>query len=190
MARLGLQRQAEAEIALEFGSDVGAISDGSPVVRDEHGSFVQGFHRADLAGVKSLDQRRDDAFGFSGERIGLGHHGLLFMLEWRAHGLSTASTSFPRVWPATPRSNASRASASGTVCAITGRTAPASINVASRLSCSRSGRTTKNTPRLSCWPCAAASDSGIGSGSVTRIPPGFNTCQDRSRVSPPMVSRT
>src|SRR5215831_12751513 len=79
MARLGLQRQAEAEIALEFGSDLGAISDDSPVVRDEHGSFVQGLHRADLAGVKSLNQRRDDAFGFSGERIGLGHRGLLFM---------------------------------------------------------------------------------------------------------------
>src|SRR5215510_7966302 len=80
MARLGLQRQAEAEIALEFGSDLGAISDGSPVVRDEHGSFVQGLHCADLAGVKSLNQRRDDAFGFSGERIGLGHQGLLFLL--------------------------------------------------------------------------------------------------------------
>src|SRR5215510_869111 len=80
MARLGLQRQAEAEIALEFGSDLGAISDGSPVVRDEHGSFVQGLHCADLAGVKSLNQRRDDAFGFSGERIGLGHQGLLFVL--------------------------------------------------------------------------------------------------------------
>src|SRR5215510_15866134 len=40
MARLGLQRQAEAEIALEFGRDLGAISDGSPVVRDEHGSSV------------------------------------------------------------------------------------------------------------------------------------------------------
>src|SRR6516164_4696539 len=79
MARLGLQRQAEAKIALEFGSDLGAISDGSPVVRDEHGSFVQGLHRADLAGVKSLNQRRDDAFGFSGERIGLGHRGLLFV---------------------------------------------------------------------------------------------------------------
>src|SRR5262245_58441384 len=77
MARLGLQRQAEAEIALEFCSDLGAISDGSSVVRDEHGSFVQGLHRADLAGVKSLNQRRDDAFGFSGERIGLGHQGLL-----------------------------------------------------------------------------------------------------------------
>src|ERR1700756_5876798 len=104
MARLGLQRQAEAEIALEFGSDLGAISDGSPVVRDEHGSFVQGLHRADLAGVKSLNQRRDDAFGFSGERIGLGHRGLLFMLvELRsacagvAHRFSTANTSFPRV---------------------------------------------------------------------------------------------
>src|SRR5215813_654618 len=159
MARLGLQRQAEAEIALEFFSDLGVISDGSPVVRDEHGSFVQGLHRAELAGVKSLNQRRDDAFGFSGERIGLGHQGLLFMLVelrcgWRAHGLSTASTSFPRIWPATPRSNASRASASGTVRAITGRTAPESINVASRPSCSRSGRTMKNTPR---WPCAAAS---------------------------------
>src|SRR5262245_13328660 len=153
MARLGLQRQTEAEIALEFGSDLGALSDGSPVVRDEHGSFVQGLHRADLAGVKSLNQRRDHAFGFSGERIGLGHRGLLFMLveslgpcQWRAHGLSPASTSFPRVWPATPRSNAPRASASGTVCAITGWTTPESINVASRPSCSRSGRTMKNTP--------------------------------------------
>src|SRR5262249_2818587 len=54
---------------------------------------------------------------------------------WRAHGLSPASTNFPRVWPATPRSNASRASASGTVCAITGRTAPVSINAAIWLSC-------------------------------------------------------
>src|SRR5262245_60390306 len=260
MARLGLQRQAEAEIALEFGSDLGAISDGSPVVRDEHGSVVQGLHRTDLAGVKSLNQRRDDAFGFSGERIGLGHRGLLScwlncdaasvgaekqrqgggrggaengrsvngvsmppMLvvcrrtaasrarpgercadhqpcdpgdeslspcQWRAHGLSTANTNFPRVWPATPRSNASRASVSGTVCAITGRTAPASINAAIWLSCSRSGRTMKNTPRLLSLPCAAASDSGIGSGKLTRMPPGFNTCQDRSRVPPPMVSRT
>src|SRR5438477_6255026 len=91
MARLGLQRQAEAEIALEFGSDLGAISDYSPVVRDEHGSFVQGLHRADLAGVKSLNQRRDDAFGFSGERIGLGHHGLLFMLVELRSGLCQGS---------------------------------------------------------------------------------------------------
>src|SRR5438552_16430134 len=80
MARLGLQRQAEAEIALEFGSDLGAISNGSPVVRDEHGSFVPGLHRAYLAGVKSINQRRDNAFGFSGERIGLEHQGLLFVL--------------------------------------------------------------------------------------------------------------
>src|SRR4029453_11611318 len=108
----------------------------------------------------------------------------------RAHTLSTASTSFPRVWPATPRSNASRASASGTVRAITGRTAPASINAAIWLSCLRSGRTMKNTPRLLPLPCAPASDAGIGSGKLTRIPPGFNTCQDRSRVPPPMVSRT
>src|SRR5215813_10392104 len=77
MARLGLQRQTEAEIALEFFSDLGVISDGSPVVRDDHGSFVQGLHRAELAGVESLNQRRDDTFGFSGERIGLGHQGLL-----------------------------------------------------------------------------------------------------------------
>src|SRR5262249_3099014 len=87
MARLGLQRQAEAEIALEFFSDLGVISDGSPVVRDDHGSFVQGLHRAELAGVKSLNQRRDDAFGFSGERIGLGHGGLLFMLVELRWGL-------------------------------------------------------------------------------------------------------
>src|SRR5215475_1804636 len=195
MARLGLQRQAEAEIALEFGSDLGAISDGMPVVRDEHGSFVQGLHRADLAGVKSLNQRRDDAFGFSGERIGLGHQGLLSCwlspCQWRAHGLSTASTSFPRVWPATPRSNACRAFASGIVSAITGRIVSESINAAILPSCSRSGRTMKNTPRLlPCSPCAAPSLSGIGPGKVTRIPVGFNTCQERSRVSPPMVSRT
>ena len=37
MARLSLQRQAEAEIALEFGGDLGVISDGSPVSRDENG---------------------------------------------------------------------------------------------------------------------------------------------------------
>src|SRR5262250_2683056 len=31
---------------------------------------------------------------------------------------------------------------------------------------------------------------GDGSGKLTRMPPGFNTCQDRSRVPPPMVSST
>jgi hypothetical protein len=36
MARRGLQRQATTEIALEFGSDLSATGDGSPVVRDEH----------------------------------------------------------------------------------------------------------------------------------------------------------
>lgn len=46
MARLGLQRQAEAEIALEFGSDLGVISEGSPVFRDEHGPrLVQALKR-------------------------------------------------------------------------------------------------------------------------------------------------
>src|SRR5215475_1979842 len=167
MARLGLQRQAEAEIALEFGRDLGVISDGSPVVRDEHGSFVQGLHRADLAGVKSLNQRRDDAFGFSGEQIGLGHEGLLSCwlspCQWRAHGLSTANTNFPRVWPATPRSNACRAFASGIVSAITGRMAPESINAAILPSCSRLGWTTKNTPRRPPrLPFPSPSVSGIG----------------------------
>src|ERR1043166_4165915 len=98
MARLGLQRQAEAEIALEFGGDLAAISDGSPVVRDEDGSFVQRLHRADLAGVKSLDQRRDDAFGFSRERIGLGHQGLLFMLVELRCGLP-GGRSRDKGWP-------------------------------------------------------------------------------------------
>src|SRR5262247_192397 len=99
MARLGLQRQTEAEIALEFGSDLGAISDGSPVVRNKHGSFVQGLHRADLAGVKSLNQRRDDAFGFSGERIGLGHKGLLFMLVELRCVLCRGGGTATRGWP-------------------------------------------------------------------------------------------
>jgi len=68
MARLGLQRPAEPEIALEFGSDLGAVSDGSPVIGDEHGlRVIQAHHRADLAGVESLTQRRGDAFGFSGD---------------------------------------------------------------------------------------------------------------------------
>src|SRR6516162_9576446 len=76
MARLGLQRQAEFEITLEFGGDLGVISDGSPVFCDEHGlRGVQAHHRADLAGVKSLKQRRYNAFGLSRECIGLGHQG-------------------------------------------------------------------------------------------------------------------
>src|SRR3954469_5321748 len=37
MAHIGRQRQAEAHIALELGGDLAAISDGSPVFRDEHG---------------------------------------------------------------------------------------------------------------------------------------------------------
>jgi hypothetical protein len=37
MARLRLQRQAELEIALELGGDLGVISDGSLIFRDEHG---------------------------------------------------------------------------------------------------------------------------------------------------------
>jgi hypothetical protein len=45
----------------------------------------------------------------------------------------------------------------------------------------------KYSPRL-LW--AAASPSGMGLVKLTMIPVGFNTCQDRSRVSPPIVSRT
>ena len=36
MAHICHQRQAELDIALEYGSDLRVISDGSPVVRDEH----------------------------------------------------------------------------------------------------------------------------------------------------------
>src|SRR5690242_14008927 len=68
MARLGLQRQAELEITLEFGGDLSVISDGSSVFRDENGlRGVYAHHCADLAGVKSLNQSRDHAFGFSRE---------------------------------------------------------------------------------------------------------------------------
>jgi hypothetical protein len=57
MAHIGFQRQAEAHIVLELGGDLGAISDDSPVFRDEHGFWrVQGHHRLDLSGVKSLKQ--------------------------------------------------------------------------------------------------------------------------------------
>jgi hypothetical protein len=42
---------------LKLGSDLGAISEGSAVVRDEHGfRSVQGHHRLDLSGVESLNQ--------------------------------------------------------------------------------------------------------------------------------------
>jgi hypothetical protein len=76
MAHIGLQRQTEAHIALESGGDLGAISDGSPVLRDEHGfRGVQGHHRLDIAGVESLNQRRDDAFGLCWEWERLGHKG-------------------------------------------------------------------------------------------------------------------
>src|SRR4029453_18652204 len=37
MAHIGLQRQAEAHITLKLSGDLGAVSDGSPTVRDEHG---------------------------------------------------------------------------------------------------------------------------------------------------------
>jgi hypothetical protein len=60
MAGLGLHWQAEAERALEFGGDLGVIGDGCPVSRDEHGFRGEQAHQsADLAGVKSLKQCRD-----------------------------------------------------------------------------------------------------------------------------------
>ena len=46
MARVDLQRQAEAEIALEFGSDPGVACDGAPVFRDAYGL---GSYRASIA---------------------------------------------------------------------------------------------------------------------------------------------
>src|SRR3954451_18126114 len=36
MAHIRLQRQAEVDIVLEYGCELGAISDGAPVVRDEY----------------------------------------------------------------------------------------------------------------------------------------------------------
>src|SRR5262249_16661879 len=99
MARLGLQRQTEAEIALEFFSDLGVISDGSPVVRDDHAPFLHGLHRAELAGVEWVNERRDDALGFSGERIGLGHQGLLSPLVELRCGLCRAGGAATRGWP-------------------------------------------------------------------------------------------
>src|SRR4051794_23265816 len=76
MAHICLQRQAEVDIVLEYGRELGAISDGSPVVRDEYRlRGIQGHHCLDLSGVKSLEQRRDNVFGFSWEWKALGHQG-------------------------------------------------------------------------------------------------------------------
>src|SRR3954447_25834085 len=76
MAHICLQRHAELDIVLEHGRELGAVSDGSPVVRDEYRlGGVQGQHCLDLSGVKSLEQRRDNAFGFSWEWKALGHQG-------------------------------------------------------------------------------------------------------------------
>ena len=87
-------------------------------------------------------------------------------------GAATCSTNFPRVWPATPRSKASLALASGIVSAMTGRIAPESINAAISPSCSRLGLTMKYSPRL-LW--AAASPSGMGLVKLTRIPVGVSS---------------
>src|SRR3954452_10042894 len=76
MAHIRLQRQAEVDIVLEYGRELGAISDGAPVVRDEYRlRGIQGHHCLDLSGVKSLEQRRDNVFGFSWEWKALRHRG-------------------------------------------------------------------------------------------------------------------
>src|SRR5262245_27251205 len=76
MAHYGLNRQAEHDIALEFGGDLCVTSDGSPVIRDEHGLwFEQGHYLADPPGFKSLNQRRDNVFGLCREWERLGHQG-------------------------------------------------------------------------------------------------------------------
>src|SRR5215475_12731968 len=76
MAHICAQRQAELDVVLEYGRELGTIGDGSPVVRDEYRfRGVQGHHRLDLSGVKSLEQRWDNTFGFSWEWKVLGHQG-------------------------------------------------------------------------------------------------------------------
>src|SRR5262245_29475120 len=76
MAHVRLQWQAKLDIALEYGRELGAIRDGSPVVRDEYRlRGVQGHHCLDLSRVESLEQRRDNAFGFTWEWKFLGHQG-------------------------------------------------------------------------------------------------------------------
>src|SRR3954462_12978229 len=100
MAHICLQRQAEIDIVLEYGRERGAISDCSPVVRDEHRlRGIQGHHCLDLSGVKSLEQRRDNVFGFSWEWKALGHQGLLFVLveplPWALLGERPSTTPSP-----------------------------------------------------------------------------------------------
>src|SRR3954452_22625287 len=102
MAHICLQRQAELDIVLEYGRELGAISDGSPVVRDEYRlRGIQGHHCLDLSGVKSLEQRRDNVFGFSWEWKALGHQGSpvrvwLKPLPWTLRDERPSTTPSPR----------------------------------------------------------------------------------------------
>src|SRR5439155_21635924 len=102
-------------------------------------------------------------------------------------GGTTCSTSLPRVRPRRPRSNASRARGSGNTASTTGRIRPASTSPAISTSWALFGCTNMETPRT---PNFAAIASGASPAIVTRTPPGRNTPQDRSRVSPPTVSMT
>src|SRR5690242_10891866 len=80
VARVDLQRQAQALVGVEVGGDVGVALDGVPVGLDEHGlRLVQGQQLAELAGVEPLDQRGGHVFGLGGGFEGLGHFGLLLV---------------------------------------------------------------------------------------------------------------
>lgn len=70
MAHLSHERHAGLDKALESDGDVCVTSDGLPVILYEHALRVEHFNqRADLAGVESLDQRRDNAFGICREWV-------------------------------------------------------------------------------------------------------------------------
>src|SRR5262245_43410079 len=76
MAHLSYERHAGLDKALQSDGDVCVTSDGSPVILDEHALRVEHFNqRADLAGVESLNQRRDNALRVSREWERLGHQG-------------------------------------------------------------------------------------------------------------------
>lgn len=69
-----------------------------------------------------------------------------------------------------------------------GRIWPESINVPIWISLSRLGSTTNQTGRTS--RVFASAKEGCGLTTETRTPPGFTTCQDRCKVSPPTKSKT
>src|SRR5216117_2586683 len=104
------------------------------------------------------------------------------------HQFTTRRTILPRVCPFDPCSYACRASERCSTVSTIGRMCPASINVPIWINCSRLGSTTNQTGRTLC--AFASSKEGRGLTTETSTPPGFTTCQDRSKVSPPTVSKT